>query len=393
MPVRHKFRRLAGVPDTCKRITAVKPVQKWLSTDRTKCRFFEAGTCYGPAPVGAPGVKTAALAALGALLVLAAVSGATAAGPGGLKAQLGSLESQRRSAALGLYALESRANAAQRRLGALQAQADALRLVQQRLQLQIAVTRQTLSTSRDRLALNLRRLYKQGDVSALAVVLGSQSLDAAVSKLDTLNAVADESKQVVSVTASAQHRLATERGTLAAEQARLTSAVAAAKQTLDDLTAARAERVAFIARLRSAERLKTAQIAALEDRVQRAEHKSAALQAAAVADPAGTPATATPTAAPAPIAAPASGGRTITVSSTGYSLPGHTATGLPVGWGVVAVDPSVIPLGTRLTIPGYGEGVAADTGGAVRGNDIDLWFPTLAQARAWGRRTVTITLH
>jgi 3D (Asp-Asp-Asp) domain-containing protein len=46
-----------------------------------------------------------------------------------------------------------------------------------------------------------------------------------------------------------------------------------------------------------------------------------------------------------------------------------------------------------MTIPGYGEGVAADTGGAVRGRVIDLWFPTTAQALAWGRRTVTITLH
>jgi 3D (Asp-Asp-Asp) domain-containing protein len=60
---------------------------------------------------------------------------------------------------------------------------------------------------------------------------------------------------------------------------------------------------------------------------------------------------------------------------------------------VVAVDPSVIPLGTRLTIPGYGAGIAADTGSAVRGSTIDLWFPTLAQALAWGKRTVTITLH
>jgi 3D (Asp-Asp-Asp) domain-containing protein len=61
--------------------------------------------------------------------------------------------------------------------------------------------------------------------------------------------------------------------------------------------------------------------------------------------------------------------------------------------GVVAVDPSVIPLGARLTIPGYGTGIAADTGGSVRGNVIDLWFPTLQQARAWGRRTITITIH
>jgi 3D (Asp-Asp-Asp) domain-containing protein len=66
---------------------------------------------------------------------------------------------------------------------------------------------------------------------------------------------------------------------------------------------------------------------------------------------------------------------------------------MPVGWGVVAVDPAVIPLGTRMSIPGYGEGVAADTGGSVRGAAIDLWFPTEAQALAWGRRAVTISLH
>jgi cystine transport system substrate-binding protein len=91
--------------------------------------------------------------------------------------------------------------------------------------------------------------------------------------------------------------------------------------------------------------------------------------------------------------APTAGGRTISVSATGYALLGRTSTGLPVGFGVVAVDPSVIPLGTHLTIPGYGEAVAADTGGSVVGSTIDLWFPTVAQANAWGRRVVTITLH
>jgi len=74
-------------------------------------------------------------------------------------------------------------------------------------------------------------------------------------------------------------------------------------------------------------------------------------------------------------------------------LQGTTATGLPVGPGVVAVDPSVIPLGTRLHVPGYGDAVAADTGGAVRGAMIDVWLPTLAQARAWGRRSVVVTFR
>ena len=53
----------------------------------------------------------------------------------------------------------------------------------------------------------------------------------------------------------------------------------------------------------------------------------------------------------------------------------------------------MIPLGTRMSIPGYGEGVAADTGRAVQGATIDLWFPTTGEALAWGRRVVTITLH
>ncbi|OGO52154.1 MAG: hypothetical protein A2148_09735, partial [Chloroflexi bacterium RBG_16_68_14] len=54
---------------------------------------------------------------------------------------------------------------------------------------------------------------------------------------------------------------------------------------------------------------------------------------------------------------------------------GITATGVPVARGIVAVDPSVIPLGTRLYIPGYGYAVAADTGGGIRGNMIDLGYP------------------
>jgi 3D (Asp-Asp-Asp) domain-containing protein len=83
----------------------------------------------------------------------------------------------------------------------------------------------------------------------------------------------------------------------------------------------------------------------------------------------------------------------MTVSATGYALSGRTATGLPVGWGIAAVDPSVIPLGTHFYVPGYGEAVAADTGSAIYGSTVDLWFPTETEADAWGRRTVTIVLH
>jgi 3D (Asp-Asp-Asp) domain-containing protein len=80
----------------------------------------------------------------------------------------------------------------------------------------------------------------------------------------------------------------------------------------------------------------------------------------------------------------------MSVYATAYCLKGTTATGLPVGPGIVAVDPTVIPLGTRMTIPGYGDGVAADTGGAIRGARIDVWMASCADAAAFTRQ-VTIT--
>lgn len=69
---------------------------------------------------------------------------------------------------------------------------------------------------------------------------------------------------------------------------------------------------------------------------------------------------------------------------------GYTFTGVKVHIGSIAVDPSVIPLGTRLYVDGYGYGVADDTGSAIKGNHIDLYFPTNAECQAWGLRYVWV---
>ncbi|MGC1381944.1 MAG: 3D domain-containing protein [Candidatus Baltobacteraceae bacterium] len=69
---------------------------------------------------------------------------------------------------------------------------------------------------------------------------------------------------------------------------------------------------------------------------------------------------------------------------------GMTAIGRRAGHGIVAVDPRVIPLGTRLYIPGYGMAVAGDTGGAIVGNRIDLGFDSWRDAMLFGRRDITV---
>ena len=67
-----------------------------------------------------------------------------------------------------------------------------------------------------------------------------------------------------------------------------------------------------------------------------------------------------------------------------------TSTGVVPYHGVVAVDPDVIPYGTRMYIPGYGFAVAADCGGAINGNTIDLFMEDYGDAISWGRRDVTV---
>ena len=93
------------------------------------------------------------------------------------------------------------------------------------------------------------------------------------------------------------------------------------------------------------------------------------------------------------------GGRVMTMESTAYSYSEagasyFTASGtdLRANPMAIAVDPSVIPLGTLLEVQGYGVALALDTGGAIKGNIIDVHFPTVAQCKVWGRRMVQVRI-
>ncbi|WP_077306938.1 LysM peptidoglycan-binding and 3D domain-containing protein [Terribacillus halophilus] len=89
----------------------------------------------------------------------------------------------------------------------------------------------------------------------------------------------------------------------------------------------------------------------------------------------------------------------LTVSATAYTgqcngCSGVTATGIDLNANpnakVIAVDPNVIPLGSRVWVEGYGEAVAGDTGGAIKGNKIDVHVPDKGSALNWGRKSVTV---
>lgn len=340
-------------------------------------------SCYaGPARVAVAGLAATVL-----LLVGAAAAGADDPAflrqdADRLRAENASLASRAQQALLDLYALESKLGRAEERVSTLERQAAALERRETAARRQLELARRDLAEAEERLAARLRALYIEGEVDPLAVLLGVQSLEQAISTLEGFDDVARQDTEILAQVRDTRAALRVALRELAERRAEVNALVAEARAAQAALVRARGERASYLAALRRQQALNSAQIDRLAGQAAAAESLSQELESGA-----GGGSNAPPAAGPPP-----KSGQTLTVSATGYCLRGTTATGIPVAWGVIAVDPTVIPLGTRMFVPGYGEGVAADTGSAVKGLIIDLWFPTCAQAIQWGRRTVTITL-
>jgi peptidoglycan DL-endopeptidase CwlO len=356
------------------------------------------------------GLAPRSLATAGVLVfALLGAAGGRADPSTSLRQRAADLESQEHAAVLALYSIDSRLDSARADLSTIRGRLAALRTQQATARAELKVARRTLTVAQRRLGRTLVALYESPENDPLAVILGATSFNEAIDGLDNLSRIADAHASVATQARRARQRitaLSRSLRTRAAETSRLVAAGAAKEAELERV---RGERASYVVGLRRESAQVADRIAVVEAEARAAQARAAtvaqearaagsvgALTAAPqpVASPPPPPVSEQPpAAAAAPIEAPPSGSHTLTVTVTAYSGGGTTATGIPVGFGVVAVDPTVIPLGTRMTIPGYGEGVAADTGPGVKGAWIDVWLPTEAQAEAWGTKTLTITIH
>jgi 3D (Asp-Asp-Asp) domain-containing protein len=294
---------------------------------------------------------------------------------------------------LGLYSLDQQLATARTHLASLQSQLAGLRARQAVLQQATAIARHATTLAQRHLGRRLQLLYERGEVEPLEILFGARSLDEALNSIESLKGVTKQDTLVLREVTGARESFMRDRLRLAFRTSEVAAAATQAAQTTASLEQTLAQRHAYITSLTTQRRLNDRQIAALVVRAHAAQTRSVALARTPTSPVSFTSGTTTAPPTASATFSSATSGRTLTVVATAYALSGTTSTGLPVGWGVAAVDPSVIPLGTHMSVPGYGDAVAADTGGAVVGSTIDLWFPTVAQANAWGRRVVTITLR
>jgi 3D (Asp-Asp-Asp) domain-containing protein len=355
---------------------------------------------HGPARYLAPCV---------AALLLGSTTGLADGAPAP-DARHSALRTAKRSVVLQLYALESSLARARADVGENTRRERVLETAHAHALVRASIVRRSLETTQRRIATLLRRLYVEGSPEPVEVLLGARSLPAVLEGVDGLERATRLNHNLAAEARQRGAALRLELDRLARARTELAATRLASEHAVAGLEAAASDKRTTIASLTRRESLTRARVAALEARAKDAERRSRRL----------TPRPTQPS--PAPLATPASqsetpretadvpaaaqsmddaspqvsapvGTRTLVVDAVAYHLPGHTASGLPVGVGVIAVDPSVIALGTRVFVPGYGPAVAADVGSAIKGAIIDLWMPSTAAARAWGRRTVTITVY
>ncbi len=322
-----------------------------------------------------------------------------------LRAQRAELASSEHGALLALYAAEASHSRAQAEATQLQRRLASLKREEASVRQRAGVLRRAVDVSQARVARTLRALYIEGDPDPIAVVLGAQSLDEVMAGIESLQRTTAQNARLAREARRRAGELAVVQARLRERSTAATAASDAAAAAAAGLAHAVADRQATLVDVRERANVADRRLEALLREARAASDVSTEITAAPESPSASEPAPGGSTGEESPAATgaaepelvsvvpPPGESRTLVVDAVAYHLPGRTASGLPVGPGVVAVDPRLIPLGTRLFIPGYGPGIAADTGSAIKGRIIDLWMPTYADTQTWGRRTVTITIY
>lgn len=323
------------------------------------------------------------------IALLAVVTGASANPRTSLNTRSAQLERRSHDALLELYSIDTRLERARARIALLDTQKAQIERQSAETRVSLRLARRAIAATQRTLGDRARALYESGEMNdPIAIMLGAESIDDAVTRLESIQQIAHQQNLILRQATRAQTRLVRLKANLAKRTAALDRLRSAAEASAGSLEAARSAKADTIHRLRSARALTSRQLANVSTQATHAATKSVQTESQSAA----TQTTTTTSGTSPSTGGSVKSGQRLTVSATCYCLKGSTASGLPIGPGIIATDPTVIPLGTRVSVPGYGNAVAADTGSAVKGLTIDLWVESCAKASAFGRQTLTITI-
>jgi 3D (Asp-Asp-Asp) domain-containing protein len=249
---------------------------------------------------------------------------------------------------------------------------------------QVEQIKQQLAGQTNALAERLVSTYKSDDVGYLEVVLDSGDFSDFLNRMDMITIIAEDDRRLIDSINEAKRTEEENLTALAQKQEEVDSLIVELSTAQSNLVSSRDDQQRTISELEVEMQDNQNQLAQVRAQAAAIETKMNEIQDSYGTDDG--------SADESEESAPVAGGSSMSMTATAYCLTGNTATGMPVGRGIIAVDPSVIPLGSKVHVSGYGDAIAADVGGAINGNIIDVWLPC-EEAYAWGTRTVTVTVY
>ncbi len=222
----------------------------------------------------------------------------------------------------------------------------------------------------------VKAMYTTGTNGYLQVLLSSNNLSDFISRVDSISRVMKFDNQVITKLKGNEQAIQSQQKALSAENAKLESLKVSNESTLSKLNTDIQQQKELLSQATAKEQqliaLQTAQKA---PQIPEIKTSSSTLSRGGSGS--------------------LSYSQALTMEATAYCGDGVTASGSatvrnPNGYSTIAVDPRVIPLGTKVYVDGYGYALACDTGGAIKGNIIDLFVNSEAEAENWGRRSVTV---
>lgn len=222
----------------------------------------------------------------------------------------------------------------------------------------------------------IRSMYISGTGSYLEVLLASDNLSDFISRFDMITQVIKFDNQVIAKLKEKKQAIAKEKDNLKHENEKLEALKTANESTLLNLNKEIKEQKTLLSKATEEEKQLLAENASRQLAYNNSKNSNGGTLSRGTSKS-------------------LSYSQVLNMQSTAYSGDGITASGAatrrdPDGYSTIAVDPRVIPIGSTVYVEGYGYAIAQDTGGAIKGNIIDVFFHSESEANSWGRRPVKV---
>lgn len=283
-------------------------------------------------------------------------------------------------------------------MAATQKKIDATNALIEKKKEEIVVLEDKILARSDVMKKRARAMQQDDNVSMfINLFFESDSITDFIQKASAVSELLDADKEILTAQKNDLQQIENDKKEIDKQEQILEGQQNALNKQQDELNANLQKRQAVLKQMQQKYKEISKEMAAAQAEKSGIESQMKSIQAEIAAEAAAAKARTSPS--PDQTAAVAVSGKEMYVTATAYS-PDESGSITKLGYNIdknpnmklIAVDPSVIPLGKKVWVEGYGVAVAGDTGGAIKGHRIDVLKPNTAQANAWGRRTVKVVI-